>query len=222
MLDTIEGHVEAGGEVAAPAIVRSRLRGIAVLGSHPQTKRLAPYHDDGFLIYACSPDNSPYGFSPDACAPPRVDQFFEIHRPVFDRSRPYEYLDWLRNIPVVWMRDPVAIRFRAENGEPLFPTARLYPEKEMKARFGAFTFTSSIAFIMAKAIVDIEKMMDEGRMGGSEPPMLGLWGILQSSKVEYEKQRQGTQNMIWQATQSGIKVLAAQESRLFDPPPEDF
>lgn len=223
MLDTIEGHVETGGEVAAPAIVRNRLKGICVLGSHPQTKRNAPYHDDGWLIYACSPDNSPHGFSPDASAPPRVDAWFEVHVPAFDRSRPYAYLDWLRNIPVVWMRDQVAMRFRAENGEPLFPTARLYPEKEMKARFGAFTFTSSIAFMMAKAICDIERMVADGRMGGNgEPPMLGLWGILQSSQVEYIKQRQGTQNMIWHATKSGIKVLAAQESRLFDPPPEDF
>src|SRR5690606_13506828 len=129
MLDTIEGQAGASGDGAAPAIVRQRLKGIAVLGSHPATKRQAPYNDDGWLIYACSPDNSPYGLSPDACAPPRVNEWFEVHNPVFDRTRPYEYLDWLRNIPVVWMRDPIAMRFCAEDGTPLFPTARLYPEK---------------------------------------------------------------------------------------------
>lgn len=222
MLDTIEGHVEAGGEVAAPAIVRKRLAGIAVLGSHPATKRLAPYDQDGWLIYSCSPDNSPYGFSPDACAPPRVDQHYEIHRPIFDKSRPYEYLDWLRNIPLVWVRDPIAIRFHAEDGTPLFPTARFYPEKEMKQKFNCFAFTSTIAFILAKAISDIEEMVKEGRMGGSERPQLGLWGIMQASKVEYVKQRQGTQYFLWEAARRGIKVYAAQESQLFEPPPEDF
>lgn len=222
MLDTIEGQAGASGDVAAPAIVRQRLKGIAVLGSHPATKRQAPYNDDGWLIYACSPDNSPYGLSPDACAPPRVNEWFEVHTPVFDRTRPYEYLDWLRNIPVVWMRDPIAMRFCAEDGTPLFPTARLYPEKEMKRTFPPYHFTSSIAYIMAKAITDIERMVDEGRMGGSEPPQLGLWGILQASKVEYVKQRQGTQHFLWEATRRGIKVLVARESALFEPPPEDF
>jgi len=222
MLDTIEKQDETGGEIAVPAIVRGRLRGIALLGSHPATKKLAPYGDDGYLIYACSPDNSPYGLSPDASAPPRVDSWYEIHVPAFDRTRPYEYLDWLRNIPVVWMRDRIAMSFRAPDGSPLFPTARLYPEREMKQQFNCFAFTSTISFMCAKAITDIDEMVKEGRMGGSEPPQLGLWGILQSSKVEYIKQRQGTQYFLWEATKRGIKVLVAQESRLFEPPPEDF
>ena len=222
MLDTIEGQAGASGDVAAPAIVRQRLKGIAVLGSHPATKRQAPYNDDGWLIYACSPDNSPYGLSPDACAPPRVDEFYEIHRPIFHPTRPYEYLDWLRNIPTVWVRDQIALRFRAPDGTPLFPTARLYPEKEMKKRFNYFAFTSSIAFIFAKAISDIEEFVKEGRMGGNDPPQIGLWGILQASKYEYEKQRQGTQYFIWEAVRRGIKVLVARESALFEPPPEDF
>lgn len=209
---------EAAGSDVQPAV--TALKGIAVLGSHPQTKAQAPFNDPGWLIYACSPDNSPFGLSQHRAAPPRVNVWFEVHVPVFDKTRPYQYLDWLRNMPVVYMRDPVAFQLKLENGEKLFPTAVPYPEKEVKERFGPFTFTSSISFMLAKAIMDIEELRKQGRM--VENPQLGLWGILQSSKDEYDYQRQGTQNMIWNATRSGIKVLAAEQSRLFEPPPEIF
>ena len=223
MLDTIDTKAEqAGGEISpAPSLVK--LKGIAVCGSHPQTKMTAPFDDQGWLIYACSPDNSPFGLNPQNCSPlPRVDAFFEIHRPVFDKTRPYKYLRWLKTMPRVFMRDQWAMQLREPDGSLVFPTAELYPEKEMKARFGPFTFTSSIAFIMAKAIADIEALRGQGLTVDDEPPQLGLFGILQASKPEYEKQRQGTQNMIHNATKAGIKVRVARESFLFEPPPEDF
>ena len=221
MLEDLANNTEAGASPEAPASsAKTRFKGVAICGSHPETKMQAPFSDAGWVVYSCSPDNSPHGLNPGHCSPlPRVDQAFEIHDPVFDRSRPYAYLDWLRNIPVVWMRDQVAMAMTI-NGTPLFPTARLYPEKEMKARFGLFTFTSSIAFMMAKAIVDIEALRAQGQM--IEQPQLGLWGILQRSKQEYEAQRQGTQNMIHEATKAGIKVLASAKSGLFEPPPEVF
>jgi hypothetical protein len=209
---------DAGEQVTRHA--PTRYKGVAILGSNPATKMTAPFDDAGFLVYSCSPDNSPFGLNPSHCSPlPRVDQAFEIHNPVFDRTRPYAYLDWLRNIPVVWMRDQVAMQMSI-NSKPLFPTAKLYPEKEMKTRFGIFTFTSTIAFMFAKAIVDCEEMRAKGLM--PETPQIGLWGILQRSKVEYEAQRQGTQNMIHEATKAGIKVLASAQSGLFEPPPETF
>lgn len=211
-----EAVTGGGGGNAAPV----KYKGIAVLGSHPATKKTAPFDDTGWLVYACSPDNSPFGLSQHCCAPPRVDAWFEIHQPVFDKTRPYGYLHWLRNIPRVYMRDEFAMQTKMADGESLFPTAVPYPEQELKSRFGPFTFTSSIAFIMAKAIVDIEDMRERGLF--DDKPMLGLWGILQKSQDEYAYQRQGTQNMIWAATQAGIKVLAAKESGLFEPPPEIF
>lgn len=220
MLDTIDQADTAGGD-NAPAAVTPKLAGIAVCGSNPHTKHLAPFGDKSWLIYACSPDNSPHGLNPQNCSPlPRVDAWFEIHNPVFDKTRPYAYLDWLRNIPRVFMRDHVAMNLRDANGAPIFPTATLYNEKAMKERFGPFTFTSSIAFMMAQAITDIERLRTLGKT--VDLPEIGLWGILQLGKAEYEKQRQGTQNMIWHATKAGIKVRVAPESGLFEPPPEDF
>lgn len=221
MLDLVDQSVEAAGEISSPAESRTLLKGIAVCGSNPHTKAQAPFADKQVLIYACSPDNTPHGLNPQNCSPlPRVNAWFEIHLPVFDKSRPYAYLDWLRHIPKVYMRDEVAMSLRDAAGTPIFPTATLYPEKAMKDRFGPFTFTSTIAFMMAKAIVDIERARAKGLT--VDKPEIGLFGILQLGKAEYEKQRQGTQNMIWEATKAKIKVRVDERSGLFEPPPEDF
>jgi hypothetical protein len=210
---------------------QARLKGIAICGSNPHTKHLAPFSDPGFLIYACSPDNSPFGArgsigkdGKPLCSPlPRVDEFFEIHNPIFDRSRRYAYLEWIAKTQKrLWMRDQVAMNLCTREGNLLFPNAALYPERAVKDRFGPFTWTSSISLIMGKAILDIEAMVAKGIMGGDGPPEMPLYGILQMGKDEYSKQRQGTQNMIWAATKAGIKVKVAAESGLLEPPPEDF
>src|SRR3990167_2230466 len=115
-------------------------KGIAILGSHPETKLLAPFDDD-WLIYACSPHNYSHGRLP------RVDQWFELHVPIAHPTRSYPYLRWLEDQEFpVWMRDRESI--------PLFPRAKEYPEQELKDRFGPYIFTSSIAYIQAKAIID--------------------------------------------------------------------
>jgi len=202
----------AAGEAFSPA-VSVKPQGILVLGSHPATKSKAPF-DDNWLVYACSPDNSPFGFGHGASPLPRVDVWFEVHVPVFDKSRPYQYLEWLSTLPKVYMRDRLAMAMTLPNGQKLFPTAELYPEKEIKDTFGPFTFTSSIAFQIAKAIVDIE--------AGLADRQIGIFGVMQASPNEYTTQRPGIQNLIWEATQRDIKVVVPRESRLFEPQPEDF
>lgn len=252
---------EARRPPAAPAIVRNRLKGIAILGSHPATVMQAPFADEGWLIYACSPDNTPYGHTKNRRELPRFDQWFELHAPIEDPSRPFGYLHYVSRLSCpVWMRDERAM------ASGLFKSARPYPEAQLRGtdfiekrvvevkppvyetaevkpgvrakvevrpglyqkvgvpvpngdgRFCAYMFTSSIAYIAAKAILDIEGLMAEGRIGGSEPPMLGFWGILQSGDDEYAYQRAGTQYFIDQAMKAGIRTLVAPESRLFDMP----
>ena len=182
----------------APPTVPVKPKGIAVLGSHPATVAQAPFNDD-WLIYACSPHNF------EMRQLPRWEAWFEVHIPIADRTRAYPYLKFLETVPLVWMRDKASIQY--------FPGARLYPEDEMKKEFGPFTFTSSIAYILAMAIKDCERL---------EIPQIGLWGIMQASPNEFMYQRPGIQNLIWEATKRKIKVLAPKESRLFEPPPEDF
>lgn len=224
-IDLEEAIAAAKGEPASitgltqsPAVHKPSADGIAVMGSHPQTVQQAPW-DQNWLFYACSPHNLVFeaqnGRNPNLRYLPggvradggrfRVDEWFEVHLPLADKTRPYGYLRELEKLPLVWVRD--------KEGLARIKGARPYPEKEMKDRFGPFTFTSSIAFILAKAIVDAERM---------KIPRIGIWGVMQASQNEYAYQRPGIQNLIWEATKLGIEVLCPQESKLFEPQPENF
>lgn len=210
MLDLIDTNIAhaAGGE-DSPAHSRAEIKAIAVLGSHPATVANAPFDDPSWTIYACSAHNIEHRTLP------RWDQWFEIHRTASDPTRSYKFLRGLEEQarqkqergenPIVWMRDKSAL--------PFFPGGKLYPEDEMKKTFCPFLFSSSVAFMLAKAIMDCE------RLGIKQ---IGLWGILQASEQEWGYQRPGTQYFLWEATRRGIKVLAARESKLFEIPPETF
>ncbi len=183
-------------------------QGIAILGSHPETVGDAPFNDKSWKIYACSPHNI------EMRTLPRVDEWFEIHKPVTDKTRRYEYLRRLEenrvaqdppHCDVIWMRDEEAL--------PRFKDARPYPEKQLKDEFGPFFFTSSIAFMLAKAIVDCKV---------HNIPQIAIFGVMQATENEYTKQRPGIQYFILRAAELGIKVTAASKTRLFEPPPENF
>lgn len=79
----------------------------------------------------------------------------------------------------------------------------------MDGKFYAHMFTSSIAYMLAKAICDCE----EQNIG-----QIGLWGIMQASNEEYVFQRPGIQYFLAEAQKRGIKIIANRESCLFDMP----
>lgn len=210
---------------------KPKFKGIAVCGSHPATVQQAPFDDPEWLIYACSPHNLDYyslngevmevdekgnkrprqqrylngGRRPDGGVY-RVDQWFEVHATLADVTRPYSYLKELEKLERVWVRDGEGLMY--------MKGAREYPEKEMKERFNVFAFTSSIAFIMAKAIADCEEYGID---------MIGIFGVMQASQTEYENQRPGIQYFIDLAQKKGIKVGVPEEAKhLFNPPPETW
>jgi hypothetical protein len=219
---------EFAEDVSNAKETKPKFDGIAVLGSHPATVDQAPFNDPKWLIYACSPHNI------EQRSLPRVDEWFEVHVPIQDQTRSYHYLRSIEHFGHrVWMRVPMAPPLDAANNQEeyvqiqhlheqaelqrqniaWFKEAREYPEAEMKERFCPFMFTSSIAFMLAKAIVDCQRL---------NIPRIGIWGVMQASKSEYLYQRPGIQYFIWQATQFGIEVVAPPESRLFEPPEEQF
>lgn len=223
MLDT--PVMETAGHDLVPAVSVSTT-GIAILGSNPHTKALAPFGDPSWAVYACSPDNTPGGMSAHKAELPRVDHWFEVHTPIEDASRPYAYLNYVSSLPLVWMRDGRAL------ASGLFKGGRLYPERELKGTstlqklqmnggvrvseipnndgmFCAYMFTSSIAYMLAKAIVDCEAY---------DIKRIGLWGVMQQAENEYAYQRPGIQYFITEAMKRGIKVIANRESCLFDMP----
>lgn len=224
MLDTLP--TEAAGLAPAATVsepAKVKYKGIAICGSNPATKLSAPFHDPEWLIYSCSPDNSPYGMGAGKGPLPRVDHLFEVHAPLEHPSRPAAYLMWVAQQPLVWMRDARALQ------SGMFKGARPYPEQRLfgtltKMRDGSVVptgdgefcptaFTSSISYILAKAILDCQEQ---------DIKQIALFGILQSAEEEYKNQRQGTQYMLWEARRRGIKTLVAPESRLLEGPVNEW
>jgi hypothetical protein len=239
--------VDAAGSADAPAVPQSKITGIAICGSNQTTIGAAPFGRNDWLIYACSPDNTPYGNNKNCRELPRVSEWFEVHLPIADETRPFGYLSYIAaKMPTVWLRDEQAL------ATGFFKGGRLYPEKELRGTskveaikvpagtfkqvqdiatgsvgfaeinetrrteipnndglFVPYMFTSSIAYMLAMAIV---RAQQEGIS------TIGLWGIMQQTDNEYAYQRPGIQYFLSEAQRRGIKVVANRNSCLFDMP----
>lgn len=163
---------------------------IALIGTAPSSRMLAPFGDPTWTIWACSPGNMNQM--------PRVDAWFEIHGNLLwpeNRSYGEPYVNWLRqqSFPI-YMQDSV-----------LVPNATPLPKDELVKEFGNYFFTSSFAWMMAMAI----------REGAKE---IGMFGIDMASKDEYVLQRSGGHYFMQVAKQRGIKVTVPHESDLGQPP----
>jgi hypothetical protein len=87
----------------------------------------------------------------------------------------------------------------------LVPNATVYPMQEMVDEFGPYYFTSSFAWMMAKAI----------KMGAKE---VALYGIDMASRDEYMIQRPGAYYFMLEGARRGCKVWAPHESDIMQPP----
>lgn len=163
---------------------------IALIGTAPSSRMLAPFNDPSWTIWVCSPGNMN--------ALPRADAWFEIHSnllwPEYE-SYGKPYVEWLKTLTIpVYMQD-----------QSLVPTARTYPKDEMVAEFGDEFFSSSFAWMMALAI----------KMGAVE---IALYGIDMASRDEYIRQRPGFYHFKREAMKRGIKVSAPHESDIMQSP----
>ncbi len=188
--------------------------GIAILGSNPATVGMAPFENERWIIYACSPHNFEHRRLP------RFDEWFEDHIPIADKTRAYPYLKYLETLPFVWMRDKEAISY--------FPGAKLFPDDEMKERFGPFHHTSSIALMQMRAICECERLHAEGKM---PEPKMAYFGIMQRGQTEYLYQRPSIQQLAMDAQDEKlraaydlpvIKQYAPDISELWQPMPENW
>lgn len=223
MLDTT--MIKAAGTVPAVGPTAGQHKLIAILGSHPATVMAAPFGEPSAYIYACSPHNV------EQRTLPRVDCWAELHDVIEHPTRAFGYLKAVSEMPRVLMRDPRAL------ASGCFPGAVAYPETRLKGTsvfqkvqaqqpdgsvvqqrvevpnndgmFAPYLFTSSIAYLLAKAIDDCEQ---------TGIRQIGIWGVMQSSETEYTYQRPGVQYFLWEAQRRGIQVLANRESCLFDMP----
>jgi hypothetical protein len=171
--------------VEAPKVKR-----IALIGSAPSSVSLAPYGDQSWTIWACSPGAIPYV--------KRMDAWFEIH-PLTDPHAGFtpDYLEWMAQLQV-----PVYIT----DTHPRIGTGVAYPRDAMLAKYGQYFFTSSLAWMFALAL----------EQEGVEE--IGLWGVDMSATEEYGAQRAGCHHFISLARARGITVTVPLESDLLRAP----
>ncbi len=167
-------------------------RKIAIVGTAPSSRHLAPLDDPSWEIWACSPGNQNLA---------RVDLWFEIHALEADwvdctNARKVEWIEWLKDKPNLVMAEKY----------PGFPQARAYPIEQLTAEFGPWFFTSTPSMMMAMAI-------HEGAT------TIGVFGVDLAQAEEYACERTGFQFWIQEAQKRGVKVLIPPESDVGEPPP---
>jgi|SRR5882672_9352437 len=179
--------IEAPHEPTSMAVAGLK---VALIGTAPSSRALAPYADSSWQIWGCSPGNMN--------ALPRVDVWFELHSnllwPEYENyGKPY--IEWLKvqKFPV-YMQD-----------QSLVERATPFPMFELVKEFGRDFFTSSFAWMMALAM----------KAGATE---IALYGIDMASRDEYILQRPGFYYFRYLAEKRGIKVSAPHESDIMQSP----
>jgi hypothetical protein len=166
---------------------------VALVGTCPSSKMLAPYNDESWDIWACSPDNA-FGRIP------RVSAWFEIHG---DLAWP-ESAEWGAPKYVAWLNQQDFPIYAID--QSVIHNSVSFPKNKMLETFGSYFFTSTFAWAFALALTKGAKT-------------IGLYGIDMSTTGEYAHQRPGIQHFIWLAAQAGVEVIAPDESDVLQPPP---
>lgn len=176
---------------------------VALIGTAPSSKMLAPYNDPDWQIWGCSPGNMN--------VLPKVDLWFEMHSnllwPEYE-SYGKPYLEWLKQqkFPVFMQAFWPTLTGNYQPVQQIVPNAVAFPKDELVEEFGDEFFTSSFAWMMALAI----------KVGVQE---IALYGIDMASRDEYIRQRPGFYYFKRKAMERGIKVSAPHESDIMQSPP---
>jgi hypothetical protein len=171
---------------------------VAIIGTVTVSRMLAPFQDQEWEIWGCSPGNRR--------ALPRVTRWFELHA-VMDVKRP-ENGDWNSDY-FGWLKEQTFPIYMQEPNE-LVPGCKVFPRNEWLAEFGdrgRDAATSSIALMIGYAIMQ----------GAKE---IGVFGVDMAAEEEaYTFQKPGCRQMLMIAAERGIKVSVPLESCLATPPP---
>lgn len=181
---------------------------IAIVGTAPTSKMLAPYDDKSWEIWACSAGN--------VDQLPRVNMWFEMHMLAEmlapeNRAMAEPFFAWLKAKSDAGIFQVVMPEAGTEVGgkrNTYVPKAIPYPLDDMIKHFGTRNwFTSSVAYMMAVAIA----------RGATE---IALFGVdMAADQEHYSAQRAGCTWFREWAENHGIKVHVPFESCLAAPTP---
>lgn len=172
---------------------------VAIVGTAPSSRNLAPFADPTWEIWACSAGN--------VDQLPRVNLWYEMHAinemmAPENRGMSEPFFNWLKAKSEAGAFDVVMIEFNE-----FVPKALPYPRDEMIELFGRNWFTSTVAYMMAVAIA----------RGATE---IGLFGVdMAANEEHYSAQRAGCVRFIEIAQERGIKVHVPAESCLLTSTP---
>jgi len=166
------------------------MKKIALIGSAPGSIMLAPYGDETWEIWGCSPAVWAHK--------QRMSIWFEIHKwNPGAANMSHDYCNYIRNFDgTVFMTQEVAD----------VKNCLVLPHEELCKKYSEYFFTSSLSWMFAMAI----------EMGATE---IGLWGVDMAADTEYGYQKAGCQYFAMIARAMGIKVTVPPESDLLTPPP---
>lgn len=129
----------------------------------------APFDDPSWELWACNLGTVP-----------RWDRWFDLHDDASIDTYPGH-------------RD-----FLTSQTKPVY-TRQNFPLTALVAKYGTWFFTSTIAYMLAKSL-------DEMEASPSEDHELGLWGVEMASDTEYREQKVGCRFFLQLAALRGIKV----------------
>lgn len=136
---------ESGGEASSDPPGSLPERKICIVGTAPSSCRLAPFKDESWEIWGLSTHPNL----------PRITRWYELHDFERKRSQQPKYWDWLKeNQDKVWSDAP----------HSELPDVHLYDRDEVYHRFQADYFRSSIDYMIAHAIMEIEKNGYNGKI----------------------------------------------------------
>jgi hypothetical protein len=161
---------------------------IGIIGSAPSSINLAPFDDPSWTLWGCSEGAA------QVVGNRKVAAWFEIHDWPWSRW-PKDYQDFLLRQSVVYTPKLM----------PELPNSVAYPFADMTAKYGAYFWTCSPAYMLAMAI-------------DQKPEEIGIWGIDMAAADEWAYQRPACHFFIGIAQALGIKVTVPPQSDLLVAP----
>jgi hypothetical protein len=133
--------------------------------------------------------------------PPVVptSEWYDVHELAPVLKDDPRHMAKLRSTPVVWVLDMDLLLY-------VGPNAKMLPAIDLVCRFGSEFLSSSVPIIMAHMIM----------RGATE---IGLYGIEQSRKSVYAKERHGTMHMLQLCRHLGIGISMPDDCPLWDQAP---
>lgn len=143
-------------DAAAGVVAPSARKRIAICGFASSSRHLIPVNDPTWEVWGL---NQLYRHIP------RADRWFDIHRNWNEEVVPgTDYVGWIKECGIpFYMADP----------QPDLPTSVRFPIERLIAKFGVDYFTSTIAFMLALAIDEIDQKV-EARLVAESVVALGV------------------------------------------------